>query len=255
MGIDRQVDPGRRACLKFLCLIFVPGLGLNGPAFRLDCRSGRNTVGPAARPRRNGEGFRVVGPLSGGYRTMLAYARSASLVALAIGMISTPPQARANPLVKTLEVGQASWYGGWHNGRRTSSGEVFNDRKLTAAHPDLPLGMHVRVTSLNTGELVIVTINDRQPPHGARVIDLSRAAAAQIGMLGQRHRPGDAHPGDAGGARGRTPRRRPSDPPEEVAEAPSGAGTRGRPHTRRAVRAASAARTCCHAPSAAPARH
>ncbi len=80
------------------------------------------------------------------------------------------------------ESGKASWYGERHHGRRTSSGEIFDQNRMTAAHPSLPLGTRVRVTLRDTGESVLVTINDRQPK-GARVIDLSRGAASRIGML------------------------------------------------------------------------
>ncbi len=103
--------------------------------------------------------------------------------------------------------GQASWYGGWHNGRRTSSGSVFDDRKLTAAHASLPLGSRVRVTLQETGRSVVVTINDRQPDHGARIIDLSRGAAARIGIVDR-------------GVAMVTLDAKHVDEPEEVAEAP-----------------------------------
>lgn len=81
--------------------------------------------------------------------------------------------------------GQASWYGSWHQGRRTSSGQPFDLNAMTAAHANLPLGSRVRVTSKDTGKSVVVTINDRQPPKPQRVIDLSRGAAARIGLVGQ----------------------------------------------------------------------
>ena len=81
------------------------------------------------------------------------------------------------------ESGQASWYGGRHNGRQTSSGEIFNENAMTAAHASLPLGTRVRVT-LQGGGSVVVTINDRQPDHGRRIIDLSRGAASRLGMVG-----------------------------------------------------------------------
>lgn len=83
------------------------------------------------------------------------------------------------------ESGQASWYGSWHQGRRTSSGQPFDQNAMTAAHAALPLGSRVRVTLKETGKSVVVTINDRQPPKPLRVIDLSRAAAARIGMIDQ----------------------------------------------------------------------
>lgn len=81
------------------------------------------------------------------------------------------------------ESGEASWYGGRHNGRRTSSGTIFNDQEMTAAHATLPLGTKVRVTMQETGESVVVTITDRQPPKYVRVIDLSKGAATRIGLL------------------------------------------------------------------------
>ena len=81
------------------------------------------------------------------------------------------------------ESGEASWYGGWHQGRPTSSGERFDERAMTAAHARLPLGSRVRVTLRDTGRSVVVTINDRLPPKRTRVIDLSRGAAARLGMV------------------------------------------------------------------------
>ena len=81
------------------------------------------------------------------------------------------------------ESGQASWYGGRHNGRRTSSGAIFNQNEMTAAHASLPLGSRVRVTMQGSGDSVVVTITDRQPDHGRRIIDLSRGAASRIGLL------------------------------------------------------------------------
>ncbi len=81
------------------------------------------------------------------------------------------------------ERGMASWYGSDHGGLRTSSGDRFDPMRLTCAHPTLPLGTRVLVTSDTTGRSVVVTVNDRGP-FGGRIVDLSRAAAARIGMLG-----------------------------------------------------------------------
>lgn len=83
----------------------------------------------------------------------------------------------------TAENGIASWYGGRFQNRRTSSGAKLDNKKLTAAHPTLPLGSKVVVHSKDTGNSVIVTINDRGPFVKNRIIDLSKAAAAKIGML------------------------------------------------------------------------
>ncbi|MBO4312175.1 MAG: septal ring lytic transglycosylase RlpA family protein [Desulfovibrionaceae bacterium] len=83
------------------------------------------------------------------------------------------------------EEGYAVWYGGKnHHGKATSSGETYNQHAMTAAHKTLPLGSHARVTCLRTGRSVVVRINDRGPFVKGYVIDLSYAAARQIGMLG-----------------------------------------------------------------------
>jgi rare lipoprotein A len=81
------------------------------------------------------------------------------------------------------ERGLASWYGGrrWH-GKRTSSGSLYDQNALTAAHATLPLGTRVRVTVVDTGRNVVVTIDDR-PGTRQRIIDLSRAAARELGIL------------------------------------------------------------------------
>ncbi len=81
------------------------------------------------------------------------------------------------------QTGTASWYGPHFQGRKTANGEVFNMYKLTAAHRKLPLPSYVKVTNQNNGKSVIVRVNDRGPYHGKRIIDLSYAAAKQIGML------------------------------------------------------------------------
>ena len=81
--------------------------------------------------------------------------------------------------------GQASWYGRPHHGRRTSSGEIYDMNKLTAAHRTLPLGTRVLVTNLDNGRTVEVRINDRGPFRKNRVLDLSYAAARQLGAVGE----------------------------------------------------------------------
>lgn len=79
--------------------------------------------------------------------------------------------------------GDASYYGNELAGNRTASGEIFDPSRLTAAHRTLPLGSEVRVTNAGNGRSVVVTINDRGPFHGNRVIDLSTAAASAIGLI------------------------------------------------------------------------
>lgn len=80
--------------------------------------------------------------------------------------------------------GRASWYGSRHQGRRTASGERFDMRALTAAHPSLPFGSRVKVTNLGNQRSVVVRVNDRGPHSRERIIDLSRAAAERLGLLG-----------------------------------------------------------------------
>jgi rare lipoprotein A len=80
------------------------------------------------------------------------------------------------------EVGEASWYGPGFHGRKTASGEIFDQREMTAAHPELPLGTEVEVTNLENKKKVEVEITDRGPYAKERVIDLSKAAAKKLGM-------------------------------------------------------------------------
>jgi rare lipoprotein A len=101
----------------------------------------------------------------------------------AVGAQARSAGAQADP--GFIESGEASWYGPRHEGRRTTSGEVFDSNKLTAAHPSLPLGSYVRVTVQSTGRSIVVRVNDREPPHGVRCIDLSHAAAARLGIVGR----------------------------------------------------------------------
>jgi peptidoglycan lytic transglycosylase len=87
----------------------------------------------------------------------------------------------AKPLL--TETGIASWYGAPYHNRRGSNGEVYDMHAMTAAHRTLPLGSIVRVTSLDSKESAIVRITDRGPFVEGRIIDLSEAAAAKIGMV------------------------------------------------------------------------
>lgn len=87
------------------------------------------------------------------------------------------------PPVGEERTGIASWYGPGYHGKRTSSGERFDQDELTAAHERYAFGTRVRVTLLTTGRSVTVRINDRLPRRD-RIIDLSRAAARQIGLIG-----------------------------------------------------------------------
>ena len=82
-----------------------------------------------------------------------------------------------------VQEGLVSWYGAAFHDRPTASGERFDSDGYTMAHPTLPFGTEVRVTNLRNGRSVVVRVNDRGPHVGKRIADLSRAAAAQIGML------------------------------------------------------------------------
>ena len=99
--------------------------------------------------------------------------------AIASAVAPIPAQAAHTPAL----IGTASWYGKHWQGRKTASGTRFDVRKLTAAHPDLPLNTRVRVTNLLNGRSVEVLINDRGPYVGDRVLDLSEAAAKRLGMI------------------------------------------------------------------------
>ena len=81
--------------------------------------------------------------------------------------------------------GVASWYGKKFHGQRTSSGEIYDMFKMTAAHPTLPLPTYVRVTNLDTKKWIIVKVNDRGPFLHGRIIDLSYAAAHKLGIAGK----------------------------------------------------------------------
>ncbi len=92
-----------------------------------------------------------------------------------------PPR---EPFPGAVQTGIASWYGPGFYGNRTSSGEIYDERDLTAAHRTLPLGTRVAVTNLDNGRTVEVRINDRGPFVDGRILDLSYAAARSLGMIG-----------------------------------------------------------------------
>ena len=93
------------------------------------------------------------------------------------------PPAHA-PRPGLVQEGVASWYGPGYHGKKTASGERFDQDGLTAAHVSWAFGTRVRVTFPRTGRSVVVRINDRFPSHKGRVIDLSRGAARAIGLIG-----------------------------------------------------------------------
>jgi rare lipoprotein A (peptidoglycan hydrolase) len=100
--------------------------------------------------------------------------------------------ASESPVVRQYEVdpafsqkGSASWYGPGFHGRTTANGERFDQNSLTAAHKTLPFNTRLKVTNLANNHSVIVRVNDRGPYSGGRIIDLSKGAAAKIGIIGQ----------------------------------------------------------------------
>jgi len=91
------------------------------------------------------------------------------------------------PQETVLGRGSASYYAAKFDGRPTASGERFDNDAMTAAHRTLPFGSLVRVTNVSTGQSVIVRINDRGPFTRGRTIDVSRAAAEELGLVARGH--------------------------------------------------------------------
>lgn len=113
------------------------------------------------------------------------------LLNLAICILATPTLFAANASSKSksddykvvsTSTGKASWYGGRWIGRKTANGEIYRAGDMTAAHKTLPFGTRVRVIDQKTGESTVVRINNRGPFVKGRVIDLSEAAASELGM-------------------------------------------------------------------------
>ena len=104
-----------------------------------------------------------------------------------VDLATIEPVVEAEPAGTSLGSGVASYYGKRFHGRRTASGERFDMNGYTAAHRTLPFGSRVSVTNPRTGKSVVVRINDRGPFHGGRTIDLSRAAAEEIGIVNRGH--------------------------------------------------------------------
>ena len=96
----------------------------------------------------------------------------------------SPAPAPAPPSEGSEEVGTASWYGSQHHGKRTASGELFDMNQLTAAHRSLPFGTRLRVINRDNNQSTEVRINDRGPFVKGRILDVSYAAARQLGALG-----------------------------------------------------------------------
>jgi rare lipoprotein A len=106
--------------------------------------------------------------------------------ALAVCFLIASGCATTRPLAEgpRPEFGIASYYGHSHHGLRTASGERFDMHEMTAAHRTLPFGTRVRVTNLENGRAVVVTINDRGPWKKDRIVDVSYEAARELHMIG-----------------------------------------------------------------------
>jgi peptidoglycan lytic transglycosylase len=113
-------------------------------------------------------------------RSRLASATAFVLVVASLGCATTGPLAGG----RSEQVGIASYYGREHDGLRTASGEIFDMNQLTAAHRSLPFGTRLRVTNRDNNQSTEVRINDRGPFVKGRILDVSYAAARQLGALG-----------------------------------------------------------------------
>lgn len=140
--------------------------------------------GVPLRPMRTGRSSDSSPRGGAGNRRPAAVVRVVALlmVALFVGWTTPAQPTAAVPDLSRGDVqfGEASWYGKFHNGRHTASGEIFAMNRLTAAHPDLPLGTWILVTNLNNGRMVRVRVNDRGPFVDGRILDLSYAAARRL---------------------------------------------------------------------------
>src|SRR5215510_975944 len=110
-------------------------------------------------------------------------------LSLLIGLLFTAVNLFAGDTIETkakpkILYGTASFYSNSFHGKRTANGEIFSQKKFTAACNVLPLGTWIKVTNLRNGKSVIVKTNDRLHPRMKRVVDLSRSAAQKIGYIG-----------------------------------------------------------------------
>ncbi len=89
-----------------------------------------------------------------------------------------------NGMTSYIEEGTASWYGPNFHGKKTSMGETYNQKGISAAHKNVPLPSYLKVTNIKTGQKLVVRVNDRGPFVGDRIIDLSEGAARKLGVYG-----------------------------------------------------------------------
>ena len=129
-------------------------------------------------------------------RGHIAHTLAAVLLVVSLGAAQRPASSEPGKTPKSVppgkvtttkpyQIGTASWYGDYFQGRATASGEPYNMYDLTAAHPTLPLGSLVKVTNLHNGRAVVVRINDRGPVVPGRIIDLSYSTARVLQFQAQ----------------------------------------------------------------------
>lgn len=118
---------------------------------------------------------------------------------LAAGALCACTAAYARAPWLEITTGTASYYADRFAGKRTANGETYDPEAFTAAHRTLPFGTRVRVTDMASGRSVIVRVNDRGPWGGKRLIDISRAAARELGLIARGHGAVQLTPANAGG--------------------------------------------------------
>lgn len=104
------------------------------------------------------------------------------MIRKAVSVVAVAAALRSFSTAAYAQCGGASWYGPGFHGKKAASGQTFNENAMTAAHRSLPFGTKVTVVDQRTGKQVQVTINDRGPFVGGRIIDLSKEAATQLGF-------------------------------------------------------------------------
>jgi len=105
------------------------------------------------------------------------------LLCVAIPTLLAAQHKKSGKKATTPQYGTASFYSDKFNGRKTANGEIYDSKRMTAAHNTLPLGTWIKVTNLSNKKSVVVKVNDRLHPKNPRLVDLSRAAAKQLGYI------------------------------------------------------------------------
>lgn len=145
-------------------------------------------AGPQFQPREEAAFEQAFADLPRAINDTAARGGAVDVTEVAAGSPSAIPASSAPATIAShLGTGTASFYADRFHGQRTASGEAFDNTAMTAAHRTLPFGSLVRVTNPATGASVVVRINDRGPFTRGRTIDLSRAAAEQLGMVRAGH--------------------------------------------------------------------